>query len=321
MHSTLPPHSTRVPHRRTAHLTSLRRHTRGGWLGRLLAPRYEERRRRSSRFVHRDYVKKTFVNPYFNASTPRRTKAKKIKISIMLLACAGILALFLYHPFFDVTSISIQGNQKITATDIQQTAEAVLKQKKFFIFKEKNFFVLNTNAIADALNARYAFESLRVSKSAFSTLTIMVVERGAAATVKNGSDISYIDKNGTLIGPAHETDALYAQLPQILLNTPRPSNQKDTVIAPATLKSITTLCTLIPDRTGIVLKAAEPQDEEGRIVHLITEEGWQIYVDRQNDWNKQVTLLKNILNVKFKDNNRTGLHYIDVRYENRVYIK
>ena len=87
------------------------------------------------------------------------------------------------------------------------------------------------------------------------------------------------------------------------------------------LQFISNIFKMIPDKTGIALSEALPQDKEGRLVHFKTTEGWQIYLDRQNDWEKQITTLKNILNLKFKNNIRTGLQYIDVRFENRVYIK
>ena len=317
------------------HSSSFTAHRRAGTLHSIRSPRksffsrlfnLNTSSRHSKAFLHRDYVRKTFVNPYFHKSLiPKRTKAKKTKIFLFTLAIAGIAAVFLYHPFFNLHTIHVKGNQKISTEDIQDILRTVLDSKGMLIFKQKNFFVLNTHLVAEELKKHYAFEKITVSKSPFSTLIVEVSERAPAAIVKSGTNFYYADKDGSFIGPADVLEVtntnLLKRLPQIWLSQEKQFTLNDQIIFPATMQFIISLFKTIPDRTGIALQGAILQDEEGRLIHVVTAEGWNIYVDRQNDWEKQITVLKNILNIKFKDNNRAGLQYIDVRYENRVYIK
>ncbi|MBI5229934.1 MAG: FtsQ-type POTRA domain-containing protein [Candidatus Magasanikbacteria bacterium] len=317
------PSSIHTTYRRATTIHS-RKLAREGFLSKLF--RRKTYSRHPKAFLRRDYVRKTFVNPYFHKSNmPQRTKAKKTKISFSLAALVGIVAVFLYHPFFDVHAINVKGNQKISVEDIQNIVKPILENRPLFIFKQKNFFVLNTDLVSERLKKHYAFEKISISKSPFSTLTIEVSERAPAVVVKSGVNFYYADKDGKFIGPADAPEAsstnFLSRLPRIWLTQEKQFALNDQIISPATQQFIISLFKMIPDRTGIALQGAIPQDEEGRLIHMVTAEGWQIYVDRQNDWEKQVTVLKNILNIKFKNNNRTGLQYIDVRYENRVYIK
>lgn len=271
-------------------------------------------------------MRKTFSNPYFHKSTtPRRTKAKKTKIALAAIALLSAIATFLFHPFFDFRVVDIKGNQKIATQNIRDIAAPILAGRRLFVFKQKNFFTLNVNQLTEELKKHYAFEKITVSKSFFSTLTIEVTERTPMVVVKSGANFYYADKNGAYIGPTNFAESanpnFLNRLPQIWLVQEKQFTLNEQIISPATLQFVTFLFKTISDRVGLAIQGAAPQDEEGRILHLTTAEGWQIYVDRQNDWEKQVTILKNILNIKFKDNNRVGLQYIDVRYENRVYIK
>lgn len=277
-------------------------------------------------FLGKDYMRKTFVNPYFHKSLIlQRTKAKKTKIFLFAIAILSILAIFLYHPFFDIHSLVIKGNQKISNKNIQIIIKPLLEQRTLLIFKQKNFFTLDAERITEELKKHYAFERLTVSKYPFSTLIIDVLERAPAFVIKSGENFYYADKNGIYLGPADVAEFANSnflnRLPQIWLISEKQFTLNDQIISPATMQFIITLFKTIPDRAGLALQGVIPQDEEGRLLHVVTSEGWQIYVDRQNDWEKQVTILKNILNIKFKDKNRAGLQYIDVRYENRVYIK
>lgn len=266
------------------------------------------------------------MNPYFHKSSlSYRTKAKKTKISLFFAALLGIASVFLYHPFFDIRTINIKGNKKISAEDIQNIVRPILENRTVLIFKQKNFFILNTERITEEIKKHYAFENVSISKSPFSALTVEVSERVPAVVVKSGVNFYYADKDGKFIGPADPAETASTNFlnktPQIWLTQEKQFSLNDQIISPATLQFVISLFKMIPDRTGIALQSATPQDGEGRLMHMVTAEGWQIYLDRQNDWEKQVTILKNILNIKFKNNNRAGLQYIDVRYENRVYIK
>lgn len=310
-------------HHRTTALYSIRS-PRKGFFKRLFNPNSAPKK--SKEFRHRDYVHKKFTNPYFHKSLiPKRTKAKKTKIFLLTLAIFGIIGTLLYHPFFDVRIIHIKGNQKISTQNIQDIVQSVLDERQLMILKEKNFFILHSDLISQELKKHYVFEKISISKSPFSVLNIEILERMPVVIVKSGNTMYYADKDGKSLGYADAQEAdntnFLNRLPQIWLNQEKSFALNDQIVSPATLQFIISLFKMIPDRTGIVLQGAILQDEEGRLPHIVTSEGWQIYVDRQNDWEKQVTVLKNILNIKFKNNNRAGLQYIDVRYENRVYIK
>ncbi|MFA7315168.1 MAG: hypothetical protein WC025_04590, partial [Candidatus Magasanikbacteria bacterium] len=65
------------------------------------------------------------------------------KITIICATFLGSLGLLFLHPFFQIHSIQIQGLQRIEEGDIRDTVNGILSYKRFFIFPQNNFFLLD----------------------------------------------------------------------------------------------------------------------------------------------------------------------------------
>ncbi len=272
--------------------------------------------------LRRDYQPKTFINPFYSQliRPPRRTKAKKIKLIILFLALLINLTILLRHPFFNINQINLSGQVRIAPSSIQTIIDQELNRRKLFFFSQGNYWLANSSRIARAITASYSLENLKVNKKFPRSLTINLTEKEAALVYQVGLKKWLLDNQGKIIqeaGAGDETNRLPIVVAESVSSTMKLAT---TIVPPATIKFLTFLQAKIPEMTKVEVAFGKLKDEEGRVLHLTTSENWQIYLDRQNDWDKQVNVLATILNTKLKGG-REKLKYIDVRYENRAYFQ
>ncbi len=74
-------------------------------------------------------------------------------------------------------------------------------------------------------------------------------------------------------------------------------------------------------QTGLPVVSAYIPSIASREVHLLTGEGWKVYLDVNRDLDGQILVLNNVLKNSILQPDRQKLDYIDLRVENRVYYK
>lgn len=274
---------------------------------------------RERRALLKDYQPKTFVNPFFKQLNPyRRTPAPKIKLILVSLLMITGLGLLLKHPYFNISQINLSGAKKISSEALLNIINSQLDKKKLLLFSRRNYWLAYTGEISQALSRQYSLESLKITKGFPRFLNVEIVEKEAAAVYQVLTSQWLVDNQGKIIQEVLAGDIVNA-LPIVYSDSASSSPSLNSlVIPPATIKFLTFLQTKIPEIAKIDIAFAKIKDAEGRVVHLTTGEQWQIYLDRQNDWEKQINVLTTILNTKLKTS-RAKLRYIDARYENRAY--
>jgi len=276
---------------------------------------------RERRVLLKDYQPKTFVNPFFRQLNQyRRTPATKIKLILVSLLLITGLGLLLKHPYFNISQINLSGAKAISSESLLNIINSRLDKKKLLLFSRRNYWLANTVEISQALSQQYSLASLKITKSFPQVLNVELTEKEAAVIYQVANQKWLVDNQGKIIQEVLAGEIVNA-LPIVYSDSASSSPAIDSlVILPATVKFLTYLQTKIPEIAKIDIAFAKIKDAEGRVVHLTTTEKWQIYLDRQNDWEKQINVLTAILNTKLK-NSRAKLRYIDVRYENRAYFQ
>lgn len=280
----------------------------------------------------RDLCHKSFKNPYFlRHRLPKRTRALKTKLALGLAALGGILGIFIFHPYFDIRQIQIEGHERIFVINLKNLTEDYLRHNKFWIFKNRNIILVNLNKIEKNIKEKYSLQNLKTSTDWPNGLKIVLKEKPAKLILQNNltplnsepqSQYYLIDAEGKLIQQINPTEInapVYLSLMMLQAQERKNLQINETILAPATVEFLNFWQKKIPEKTKISLASAVLADEEGRVVNLITTEGWKIIVDRQNDWEKQLQVLTIFLRDKIND--RSKLRYIDVRYENRSYYQ
>lgn len=291
--------------------------------------------RRRAKTKRLDYGKKLFRNPY-SSKYPliKRTKAPKTKIAIGLLALLGTLGILFFHPYFNITQIELKNLERISASSLNNIVNGVLEQKRWWFFNGHNLFLANTNKIDKTIKDNYALENLEIKTIWPRTLKISLKEKTSRLILQNiipqmnGEPRNYyylLDSEGRVIQEVKSEEIgnlAYFNLPYLQRQNLKEIKIGNQLISAATIEFLNFLQQKIPEKTKVHIASShfDNEAEEGRVAHLTTTEGWEIFVDRQNDWDKQLQVLTVFLRDKIK-NDRSRLHYIDVRYENRSYFQ
>jgi len=280
---------------------------------------------RNKKVTRRDFINKSYRNPYYIKNRlPNRTRAPRLKVFIIGASFLTIIGVLIFHPYFNINSITIEGLQRIPTKEIENIINQKLDAKRWFYFNNRNGFTADIGGIKTAINEKYALESLKVTKKIPKSIQIILKEKLPKLIIRSANTNYLIDEEGKII---QEISSIDLQ-PLLALNVPTIEKTdtsstfkiKDSVITPAAEEFIIYMFQNVPKRAEIGLNYAILGDFEGRSINLVTTEGWKVVVDRQSDWDKQIQVLAIILRDRIK-NNRSNLHYIDVRYENRSFFQ
>lgn len=280
---------------------------------------------RNKRTIRRDFINKSYKNPYYIKNRlPTRTKAPRLKIGIITASFITIAGIIMFHSYFDINNITINGLQRISHKDIESIVNQKLDQKRWHYFNNRNEFIADVSGIKSAVNEKYSLDSLKITKKYPKAIQIDIKEK-LPKLIMQSADTNYlVDEEGKIIQEISANDLqTFAALniPRFQQSTTSSAFKlNDSVITPTAEQFIAYLFQNVPKKAEISLNYAILADLEGRTVNLVTIEGWKVIVDRQSDWDKQIQVLAIILRDRIK-NNRSNLHYIDVRYENRSYFQ
>jgi len=281
---------------------------------------------RQKKFKRRDFWKKNFKNPYFiKDRMPKRTKAPRLKMSLGIISVFGALLIFLIHPFFKINKIEISDLKNANKEDINKITEEILNSKRWFLFNGRNIFLVDTKKIKNNLDERFSFQELKIAKNFPQTLIIAIKEKEPRIIFKKDAQLWLLDGEAKKIQETTDMNLIKSlNLPVIgLEKTEFLEKNFETgtgLISKSNIEFISFLFKNLTKQSKISADEFILNDRDSKIMNVITNEGWKIIFDRQNDWETQLQVLNIILKDKIKEK-RKLLNYIDVRFENRSYFQ
>lgn len=123
----------------------------------------------------------------------KRKKRRKIKyhrLLILILLFIALVVGFLMLPIFNVSTVEVEGNSKITAESIINTSGIDNKDK---------FFFLDKSEITERILKNTNIESVEVNRSFPNKVILKVLERKPSATLQVLNNYLLIDKWGYII--------------------------------------------------------------------------------------------------------------------------
>lgn len=113
-----------------------------------------------------------------------------LKIILFIAIIAGIAAFLLVSPVFNINEISVSGNNKIQATEIESLSQLNIEQNIFRFSKETVKNNIKQNAYID---------SVEIKRKLPNKIEINVTERTPAYQIKFGNAFAYIDEKGNIL--------------------------------------------------------------------------------------------------------------------------
>ena len=252
------------------------------------------------------------------------------------LVFAGVSYAVFFTRFFRIENIEIEGNEKISNQDLRHVAEANLS-KRILFFSLNHFFLLDKTAVGTDIKQEFPeVESVVVKKRFPDSVLIEVQERQGIAvwcqqrTLQVQSEDSEekatrslrqcfaLDKQGVIFEerkPEKEV-VLSAESGEAALG--------DTVVEPATLERLVQFqrdadALSLFKQVGLRILSMHIVSKER--VHAKISEGWEIYLNPQENVDWQVAKVKLVLEQEVPFQRRPFLEYLDLRFGDQVYIK
>ncbi len=304
--------------------------------------------------VHRDFAWRSRKRNPFVVDDPRAPLKRRVALSIILVCLLSVVGLVLFHPFFFISRVSIQGLERIEKNDIEKAVLATIEYKKFFIFPARSFFVVDVDEVRDVLKSRFPLSSVEVRKTFPHNMAIDVHEKISTVIYDNGKQYSYVGLDGKIVEVlravgsdewlkevrmvSSTTASSTVEMREEIIfskHTLRPASLKkemgdypivydmrtkdggvnSDMLQPETVQGIVSWFQFVSSFSDIPFGYIELQHELGDVV-LYTQQGWYVKINVLEHIEEQFSALKLVIS---KQVDRGGLHYIDVRYPGKVY--
>jgi len=250
----------------------------------------------------------------------------KILTWFLVVAFVGVTihSLF-FSPLLDINSVQISGTDKLGVASISEMIDAVLRGKYVGLLKKNNIILASKNNIEKVLMDRFKkIESVEITKNFPSELLIDIKERQSSLVFCSGEPCFVIDSGGQAYAQA---DFVSNELDEQSLSILRDLSQKsvamkDVSIDVNLLQFVANIKNRLRTELGIKIKQEwSTPTVVSSDLRVETLNGWKIYFGEDVGTDKEIEMLKTILNNSIDKTKQADLEYIDLRLNNKVYYK
>ena len=252
-----------------------------------------------------------------------------VALFIIVAVCVGLGYLLFFANLLDVRTIDINGAEVIPSADLKTAAESWLNGGFLGITRNRNLLFVSAEKLASELTAKFPrIDSAEIRKEFPHGLKITVIERQSAGTwcfIASGKPFDntqdkcfYFDKNGVAYAEAIPSSGF------LILNVTDYRGQAvalgSAVASEEWFKNIIMAGELL---LKVGVSVAEISIPSGSFDEFDakTAGGWKILFSNSTDITKQITSLGILFRDQLPVEKRTGLQYIDLRIQDRIYYK
>lgn len=150
-----------------------------------------------------DYHRKDYSNPFFKKRDGffafTTSWKSRFFFIVLFLLIIGLGWLVFFSTFFKIKNVKIFGLERTPATEIESLVWSQTNAKKFLIGQRSNLFLFSENDFMNALNQKYYFGSVQLSKRLPGTIIIKIKEKPPIAIWSEDGKTYYIDEQGMVI--------------------------------------------------------------------------------------------------------------------------
>lgn len=294
------------------------------------------KRRNFLKSQHQTSYKKAdrFKNPYFENKANRGPILKKLLLGLIVIALTvGIPYLIFTLSIFKIKKVEATGLITIQPTQIETATWAFLAEKRANIFPQSHIWLTNDKKLAERLEADFQLTDVEIARHG-RTLAINASERVSKGIWATNDRLYFIDSAGFIVRELTLDEMLDVQ--ERIYSDVSATNfiQSDVFLIFDEKREEVQIGDQVLD-AGIVDNLAELEEAipaleiepanfliEKRMTDWLTLEikhGFDIYVSGAGDTANQLKNLAVILDEY--QGQLANVEYIDLRFDNRVYIK
>ena len=271
------------------------------------------------------------INPLVGRERRLSVKQNKFTLAklfywIILLAFFGvtIYALF-FANFLEITDIQVKGAEKINPESVKTEITSLLSEKYLNFLPKNNIILARESSMSQALINRFKLiDQADIKKKFPGSLIVSIKEKNPALILRSGGEDYIVDAAGIAWAKADfASEFLNENELTILEDTSgRPVAEKSASLGADYVNFILEIKGNIEKDLDLKIKqlVTTPNIAAGDIF-LETDEGWKIYISKEAGIEKEMEMLKAVLDNKIEKAKRKDLDYVDLRTNNKVYYK
>lgn len=256
------------------------------------------------------------------AARSRRPFSKKglfvsCAIAIFFLLVAGASYL-IQIPQLQINEIRFSGLEALVKEELTSAIWKQLEGKYIFIFPRRTIVMADTSAIAGGLKKTFPrIKNISVRKIFPHTLEISVEERRAFGILCGRSQCAYIDASGFAYETAPDSTGSLIMKIRSDLDEVKIGSQ---TFAGTLMELMIFLKEELHRAVDLEVIGYEISQKTPREIRVVTNDGFSILFNREDDFKNVFRVLKTILYEEIKER-KSGLEYIDLRFGNKVFYK
>jgi len=129
------------------------------------------------------------------------SRKRIIELILLGISTVSLAWVLMFHPFFHITDITIEGMQRLTQREILETVQGTLSYKKFFVFPARNYFFVGTEEMEEVLKHRYPLNTVQISKQFPNSLHVSLQERLSTIIYDDGNMYYFMGLTGKIVEP------------------------------------------------------------------------------------------------------------------------
>lgn len=245
--------------------------------------------------------------------------------ALFLIFAAVLIFVIFFSSYLEITNVYIQGTEELSDEKIKQSAWSFLGGKYFGVFPKKNLLMMGPGGMEKELEDDFKkISSVEVKKIFPNSIIVSVRERQALLIWCSGENCFLADEKGTAYAPADFGSSEVGENNLIIIHD---QSRADVAMKQVIFKSefgnfLVGFREKARDSLGIQVGSdfETPKAISGDFTG-ISEEGWKIDLNAEIGEEKEINMLKIVLDKNIPKEKRKDLEYVDLRTEGKVYYK
>ncbi len=269
----------------------------------------------------KDFVKpnKKRSNPLFERQRqPSSLWPRVNKVLYGIIACV-IIYLIVYSPLLHVTAIRYVGPDEFDTVVIENVITAQYSQQLLRLLPQHNILFFDTKAIEVAFEDHPFLDTMRVAKKFPKQLDVFYQLRQPSAIIYNRDLYWSVDSAGFVLSSLDTKDSIEDAI--IIFDQFAVYSVTDQIRFSEQLEAMQLIWGRVKQQYAT--EGIEPTEfivtQKHSDIQLKTNEGWAILFNLDDDVERQLLVLEQVIHDKIP--NRNNLEYIDLRVEDWVYYK
>jgi cell division septal protein FtsQ len=273
--------------------------------------------------VKKVFLKKTNKDNHFR---PKGINFLKILYWLFFLAFIGVvLYVFLFSGFLNILTVEISPTEKIDAQLLESRVNSLLSEKYFNLVPKNNLLLLNESQLNNLFTREFGIvKKIKIIKQFPNKVKIIAEERNPVIVLENSQGRFVLDNEGSTYADNFFNSSGFNQeeLPILKEENSELAFSFENDAGIDYLEFIFGIKDKLENLLDIRLKKiiVAPKIISGDAI-FETEAGWKIYFNEEVEIDKEIEILRIVLQDKIGLEKIKDLEYIDLRIDDKAYYK